>query len=141
MSDRVCAAWPVVFREKDSKIETLLVRPRGQEALQFCWGKVEWDETLQETVIRESIEEVWAIIKLTNDWFAIQTDNMELSHVLAYIDNIYDLIPWAEIESIQWVAVEGIQKENVQKNVPLAVNHYLEKYKWSLGSLFSKAVI
>jgi len=118
---------PVIV--KNNKV--LLDISSGDDFWKFCGGKVQENETLQETAIRRFKEELGINLKIINDfpfllYLTKEKDNMPndviLAHWLARVDG--KITPGEDTENWQWIDIESLKNYNIGPNIIPALKHF-----------------
>ncbi|EKE18443.1 MAG: hypothetical protein ACD_9C00335G0002 [uncultured bacterium] len=120
MSKIIIASGPVIV-ENDKVLLDIL----GDDAFwKFCGGKVQENETLQQTAVRRAKEELGINASITNFqpflWHTTKEKDgiiydVILGHYLA--ERTGEINPGEDIREWKWIPLEELSKENLATNI------------------------
>ena len=132
-TEKSCGA--VVFREKDNKVQILLIRHLNGGHWAFPKGHVEAGETEEQTACREILEETGLAVELDTGYRKVVTYSPRrdvIKDVVYFVAHAKDGEPVAqeeEISRIKWVnmedAVSHVSFDNDKQVLMGAIEHYL----------------
>jgi 8-oxo-dGTP diphosphatase len=113
---------------KDNKL--LLIYKKKHKHYEFPGGKVEENETIEQTAIRETKEEIGCDIEIIqyigyND-FSIENKNWRSHKFLAKINQIPKIMEKNKFKDILWLDIEEYKKGKKEFNLAPNVKEYLD---------------
>ncbi len=123
----ILVSGPVIV--KDDKV--LLDISSDDTFWKFCGGKVKEKETLRETALRRSKEELGINITITSDTpFLLPTtkkinnnkNDVILAHFLAGTDDT--IIPGKDVKKWKWFPFKNIENKNLAPNIIPTLKHF-----------------
>jgi len=123
----IIASGPVIIKNRK-----VLLDISGDDAFwKFCGGKVEENETLQETAIRRTKEELGIQISLQDEnpflmYVAKEKDKIKNDVILVHwlADFTGEISPGKDVQKWNWLSINNLDKENLAPNIIPALKHF-----------------
>ncbi len=127
MQKIIIASGPVIVEN-----DKVLLDIQGEDKFwKFCGGKTRESESLEETAIRRSQEELGIEIKISDiDPFILYTKketaegNLDIILVHFLAERIGEINPGEDIREWKWIPLEELEKENLAPNIIPTLKHF-----------------
>ncbi|MBT3356266.1 NUDIX hydrolase [bacterium] len=127
MQKVIIVSGPVIVEEN----KVLLDRQGDDRFWKFCGGKQKEGETLVETAIRRSKEELGIEIEILDEnpllfYTKKETPKGILDVILVHFlsKRIGEVVPGEEVREWDWISLEKLEKEGVAPNIAPVLKHF-----------------